>query len=113
MLRSRRAASGRPASSESDTFEVETPGDAALDELNAGIVTQRAKSARPAHPAVDGGVRGPRALCTLRHNARIQLVERGVAGRLDFERIALARRRAAARCAAAAEHRRGAADSWK
>ena len=70
MLRSRRAASGRPASSESDTFEVETPGDAALDELNAGIVTQRAKSARPAHPAVDGD--DPRRKTTLKGPMRAQ-----------------------------------------
>lgn len=70
MLRSRRAASGRPASSESDTFEVETPGDAALDELNAGIVTQRAKSVRPAHPAVDGD--DPRRKTTLKGPMRAQ-----------------------------------------
>ncbi|WFD36987.1 Sad1-interacting factor 3 [Malassezia cuniculi] len=64
MLRSRRAASGRPTADESDTFEVETPGDAALDELGAGIVTPRAKGARPAHPAVDG--EEPRPKTTLK-----------------------------------------------
>ena len=54
MLRTRRAATGgRPAADDSDAFEVETPGDAALDELNEGIVTPRAKSARPPHPAVE------------------------------------------------------------
>ncbi|WFD31127.1 Sad1-interacting factor 3 [Malassezia sp. CBS 17886] len=48
MLRTRRAA-GMPSAlytDEQDAFEVETPGDAALNELPAGIIMPRGKSAR-------------------------------------------------------------------
>ncbi|KAI3628319.1 hypothetical protein CBS14141_000022 [Malassezia furfur] len=48
MLRTRRAGGARPSQLEEiDDFEVETPGDAALNELPSGIIMPGVKGSRP------------------------------------------------------------------